>query len=137
MQNDFYVDERLSLDKDYLSLYKNRTSNKFGIYNLKEDNWVNFDGLTFDDEYQQISEKAYKTKDGKRFFVLIYSKSSQPDNSSFYVLLPISGNKIDGYFVSAKKWEELKIQLVGETNPEKTNTEFDPEKEGDIQEYKK
>jgi len=137
MRNDFYVDERLSLDKDYLSLYKSRTSGKFGIYNLKENNWVNFDGITFDDEYKQISEKPYKTKDGKRFFAIIYSRTTTPDSTSFYVLLPVTGNKIDGYFVSAKKWEELKVQLMGETDPEKTNTEFDPEQDNDIQEYKK
>lgn len=137
MRNDFYVDERISLDKDYLSLYKSRSSGKFGIYNLKEDNWVNFDGVLYDDEYKQISEKPYKTKDNKRFFAILYSRSSVPDNTSFYVLLPITGNKIDGYFVSAKKWNELKVQLVGETDPEKTNTEFDPEKESDIQEFKK
>jgi hypothetical protein len=137
MQNDFYVDERLSLDKEYLSLYRSRSTGKFGIYNLKEDNWVNFDGITFDDEYQQVSERAYKTNDGKRFFVVIYSRSGQPDDKSFYVLLPISGNKIDGYFVSAKKWEELKVQLVGETDPEKTNTDFDPEQDNDIKEMKK
>lgn len=137
MQNDFYVDERLSLDKDYISLYKSRSTGKFGIYNLKEDNWVNHEGILFDDEYKQISERAYKTNEGKRFFAVIYSKSSEPDDSSFYVLLPITGNKIDGYFVSAKKWNELKIQLVGETDPEKTNTEFDPEQDNDIQEFKK
>ena len=137
MQNDFYVDERLSLDKDYISLYKSRSSGKFGIYNLKEDNWVNFDGITFDDEYHQISERPYKTNDGKRFFAIIYGRSSTPDNSSFYVLLPVMGNKIDGYFVSAKKWDELKVQLVGETDPEKTNTEFDPETGNDIEEMKK
>lgn len=137
MQNDFYVDERLSLDKDYISLYKSRSSGKFGIYNLREDNWVNFDGVMFDDEYKQISEKPYKTKDGKRFFAIIYSRTSTPDDTSFYVLLPVMGNKIDGYFVSAKKWEELKVQLVGETNPEKTNTEFDPETGNDIGEMKK
>lgn len=137
MQNDFYVDERLSLDKDYISLYKSRSSGKFGIYNLREDNWVNFDGITFDDEYNQISERPYKTNDGKRFFAIIYSRSSTPDNTSFYVLLPVTGNKIDGYFVSAGKWEELKVQLVGETNPEKTNTEFDPETGNDIEEMKK
>lgn len=134
MQNDFYVDERLSLDKEYLSLYRSRSSGKFGIYNLKENSWVNFDGITFDDEYQQIDQRAYKTSDGKRFFAVIYSKTSTPDNTSFYVLLPITGNKIDGYFVSAKKWEELKVQLVGETDPEKTNTEFDPETSNDIEE---
>ncbi len=137
MQNDFYVDERLSLDKDYISLYKSRSSGKYGIYNLRENNWVNFDGITFDDEYKQISEKPYKTKDGKRFFAIIYSRTSTPDNTSFYVLLPVMGNKIDGYFVSAKKWEELKVQLMGETDPEKTNTEFDPETENDIGEMKK
>lgn len=137
MQNDFYVDERLSLDKEYISLYKSRSTSKFGIYNLKENNWVNFDGVTFDDEYKQISERAYKTKDGKRFFAVTYSRSSQPDDTSFYVLLPVTGNKIDGYFVSAKKWNELKVQLVGETDPEKTNTEFDPEQDNDIKEMKK
>jgi hypothetical protein len=139
MQNDFYVDERLSLDKDYLSLYKSRSSSKFGIYNLREDNWVIHDGITYDDEYNRINDgKPYKTTDGKRFFAIIYSRTSQPDNTSFYFLLPAgSSNKFDGYFVSAKKWEELKVKLVGETDPEKTNTDFDPETGNDIQEFKK
>lgn len=135
MQNDFYVNERLSLNKDYLSLYKSRTTGKFGIFNLNENNWVNHDGVTYDDEYKQISQSAYQTTDKKRFYVLIYSRSSQPDNTSFYFLLPITGNKIDGYFVSAKKWEELKVMLVSDKgNPEKTNTDFDPETEDDINE---
>lgn len=139
MQNDFYVDERISLDKDYLSLYRSRSSGKFGIYNLKENNWVNHDGITYDDEYNRIIDgKPYKTTDGKRFFAIIYSRTSQPDNTSFYFLLPAgSSNKFDGYFVSAKKWEELKVKLVGETDPEKTNTDFDPETGNDIEEMKK
>jgi len=139
MQNDFYVDERLSLDKDYLSLYKSRSSGKFGIYNLREDNWVNHDGITYDDEYKRVNDgKPYKTTDGKRFFAIVYSRTSEPDNTSFYFLLPAgSSNKYDGYFVSAKKWEELKLKLVGETDPEKTNTDFDPETGNDIQEFKK
>lgn len=139
MQNDFYVDERISLDKDYLSLYRSRSSGKFGIYNLKENNWVNHDGITYDDEYNRINDgKPYKTTDGKRFFAIIYSRTSQPDNTSFYFLLPAgSTNKFDGYFVSAKKWEELKVKLVGETDPEKTNTDFDPETGNDIEEMKK
>lgn len=134
MQNDFYIDERLSLNKEYLSMYKSRATGNFGIYNVREENWVNHDGVTYDDDYKQIDQRAYRSNDGKRFFVVIYSRTSTPDNTSFYVLLPITGNKIDGYFVSSKKWEELKVQLVNDDNPEKTNTEFDPEKEDDIKE---
>jgi len=139
MQNDFYVDERISLDKNYLSLYRSRTSNKFGIYNLNENNWVNHDGITYDDEYNRLGQGfPYKTTDGKRFYAIIYSRTSKPDNTSFYFLLPAgTSNTYDGYFVSAKKWEELKLKLVGETDPEKTNTDFDPETDNDIQEFKK
>lgn len=125
MQNDFYVDERLSLNKEYLSLYQSRTTGKFGIYNLKEDNWVNHNGITYDDEYKEVSDKLYKTKDGKRFYVSIYSRSSTPDQTSFYVVIPVGD--IDGYFISATKWEELKLQLVRDDNPENTNVDYDPE----------
>lgn len=125
MRNDFYVDERLSLNKEYLSLYQSRTTGKFGIYNLREDNWVNHNGITYDDEYKEVSDKLYKTKDSKRFYVSIYSRSSTPDQTSFYVVIPVGD--IDGYFISATKWEELKLQLVRDDNPENTNVDYDPE----------
>jgi len=126
MKNDFYVDARLSLNKDYLSLYKSRTTSKYGIYNLKEDNWVNHNGIIYDDEYTEISHKPYKTKDGKRYYIITFSRSSTPNQTSFYVAVPVTDN-IDGYFISAAKWEELKLQLVRDENPENTNVDYDPE----------
>lgn len=125
MRNDFYVDERLSLNKEYLSLYQSRTTGKFGIYNLREDNWVNHNGITYDDEYKEVSDKLYKTKDGKRYYISIYSRSAEPNQTSFYVVVPVGD--IDGYFISATKWEELKLQLVRDDNPENTNVDYDPE----------
>lgn len=133
MQNDFYVDEHISLNKDYLSVYKNRTTNKCGIYNLNEDGWVNHDGITYDDSYSEVGgiRKAYQTVDGKRFVVITFSKTSEPDESSFYIIVPFPSTYADGYFLSAKKWEELKLKTKDETSPEKTNVEYDPES-GDV-----
>jgi hypothetical protein len=140
MQNDFYVDEHISLNKDYISVYKNRTTNKYGIYNLNENSWVNHDGITYDDSYSEVSgvRKAYQTVDGKRFVVIAFSKTSEPNESSFYIIVPYPSKYADGYFLSAKKWEELKLKTKDETSPEKTNVEYDPETDGDeIQEIKK
>lgn len=136
MQNDFYVDERISLNKPHLSLYKSRSNSKFGIYNLIEDNWVKHNGVIYDDEYVELKKRNfYKTKDGKRFIVIIYSRTGQPDETSFYVVIPFSsGDTYDGYFVSGKMWNDLKVKLIEDQNPENTNVDFDPEKEGDIKE---
>jgi hypothetical protein len=115
------------LNKNYISLYKSRSTSKYGIYNLKEDNWVNHNGIAYDDEYKQISERAYKTKEGKRYYVFIYSRTSQPNETSFYIVS--QPGKIDGYFISAVKWNELKLQLMRDENPENTNVDYDPERD--------
>lgn len=127
MQNDYYVDARISLNKNHLSLYKSRSTSKYGIYNLRDDNWVNHNGITYDDVYNQVTEKLYKTKDGKRYYVFIYSRSSQPNETSFYIVIP--QGEIDGYFISAVKWDELKLQMIRDENPENTNVDYDPERD--------
>jgi len=127
MQNDYYVDARISLNKNHISLYKSRSTSKYGIYNLRDDNWVNHNGITYDDVYNQVTEKLYKTKDGKRYYVFIYSRSSQPNETSFYIVIP--QGEIDGYFISAVKWDELKLQMIRDENPENTNVDYDPERD--------
>ncbi len=129
LENDYFIDERISLKDENLSLFQNRATNKFGIYNLLENNWVNHEGIIYEDEYTDISYKPYKTKAGKKYFIITYSRTSKPDQTSFYVFLPVGYQNIDGYFIRAAKWDQLKLQLVRDENPENTNTDYDPEEE--------
>jgi hypothetical protein len=64
-----------------------------------------------------------------RYFVFIYSRTSQPNETSFYFFF--HPENIDGYFISAVKWNGLKLQLMRDENPENNNTDYDPEVDDD------
>ncbi len=75
------------------------------------------------DPVQQVPPPDSVPKTGRP---ICQVQSYRPQQTSFYVAVPVTDN-IDGYFISAAKWEELKLQLVRDENPENTNVDYDPE----------
>ena len=130
--NEIYENRGDSLKNDKLSLYRNRTTGKYGIVDLNENRWVDYEGISYEDEYNNFRVRAYVTKQRKKYVIKIFSKTTEIDSSSFFLFIPSErpNNLRDGYFVSVKKWETLKLHLLSDTNlPENKNTDYDPEQE--------
>lgn len=132
MQTEFIPDQRKSISKGHVSLFENRRTKKFGIFNKELGEWLRFGGVQYDDNYSKIDDDVYMSDSGEAYIVEVYSTSSTPDDRSFYVVIPVD-DSINGYFVSSKKWEELQTKL----HPENGESNFEPEQDSDIQEKNK
>ena len=132
MAIEFIPNQKISLKNNGLSLFQSRRSKKFGVFNTTKGDWVTFNGVTYDDVFSKVSDDVFISDDGDMFTVEVYSKSSVPDESSFYIVIPID-DSINGYFVSHNKWLELQEKL--EKEGEETN--FDRENDSDMSEIKK
>lgn len=132
METEFIPDQRKSLKNSDISLFENRRTRKFGLFNKSKGEWVSLGGNFYEDFFNKIDDDVFISDDGDAFTVEIYSKSGSPDESSFYVVIPIEDG-INGYFVSHSKWLELQEML----HKEGEETNFNPENDSDISEIKK
>jgi hypothetical protein len=132
METEFIPDQRKSLKNGDISLFENRRTKKFGLFNKSKGEWVTLGGISYEDFYNKVDDDIFISDDGDTFTVEVYSKSNVPDQSSFYIVIPIDDN-INGYFVSSKKWLELQEKLQREDG----ETNFDRENDSDISERKK
>lgn len=130
MQTEFIADQRKSLTKDYISLFENRRTKKFGIFNKEMGEWLQRGGIQYSDLYTKIDDDVYLSDTGEAFVIEVYSITNTPDDKSFYIVIPVD-DSINGYFVSAQKWKELQTKLHPEDGGE---GEFEPEQDSDIQE---
>lgn len=132
METKFIPNQKISLKNNGLSLFQERTTKKFGVFSISKGDWITFNGVTYNDVFTKVSDDIFISDDGDTFTVEVYSKSSTPDESSFYIVIPID-DSINGYFVSHNKWLELQEKLTKEG--EETN--FDRENDSDMSEIKK
>jgi hypothetical protein len=132
METEFIPDQRKSLKNGDISLFENRRTRKFGLFNKSMGEWVMLGGQSYEDYFNKIDDDVFISDDGDMFTVEIYSKSNVPDESSFYIVIPIDDN-INGYFVSHRKWLELQEKL----HREDEETNFNPDDDSDISEIKK
>lgn len=135
METEFIPNQRKSLKNGDISLFENRRTKRFGLFNKSKGEWVTLGGVTYDDFYKKVDDDIFISDDGDTFTVEVYSLASNtnaPDQSSFYIVIPIDDN-INGYFVSHNKWLELQEKL----HREDEETNFDRENDSDISEIKK
>jgi hypothetical protein len=132
METEFIPDQRKSLKNNSVSLFENRRTKKYGIFNKSLGDWVTLGGNSYDDYFNKIDDDVFISDDGNTFTVEVYSKSSNPDNSSFYIVIPID-DSINGYFVSHNKWSQLQEKL----HREDEETNFNPNDDSDIAEIKR
>lgn len=132
MQTEFIPDQRKSLKNNNISLFENRRTKKNGLFDKSNGDWISLGGIKYEDFYGKIDDDVYVDDDGNVFTVEVYSKDSTPNETSFYIIIPIDGDGINGYFLSSVKWSELenKIHRKDENVP---NT-FNPEDDSDISE---
>lgn len=136
-----FIPQRQSISNDKVFLYQSKTTKKFGLWydDKMKPRWVKLGGIVYEPNYYEMNIDAYFDKEGNAYVVETYSKSSSStDDTSFYCVFPsdYSGGpqNVDGYFISAKKWNELKSELSKEEvgNEEDILKDFDPETHTDI-----
>lgn len=138
MKKEFAVGN-VSIDNPDILLYKSIKTHKFGLYHAKHSDWLTFNGVKYESFYSKIDETVYVDDDGNMYVVETYSKSGQPDDSSFYCVQPsdMENENVPAHFISPQAFEKLKekIHLSGEGFS--NVTDFSPEDDVDLKEIKK
>lgn len=116
MKKEFEIGSR-SIDNSNIVLYHSIVTKNFGLFNILTLDWVKHDGIYYEPKYKSIGgEVWYGDGDidgdgnGDEIAVEIFSQTQSPDNSSFRNVVPnseSSSKKVLGFFLSAKKWNEL------------------------------
>jgi hypothetical protein len=133
MSTEFKV-ARVSVDNPSIRLYESRVTHKSGLYNIRKNDWVEMNGVSYQPLYNEVDTDIYNDSEGNTYVVEVFSKSTQPTEDSFYsvYLLGDENPNLDSHFMSSKKFKELLRELTPEdgTEPETDN----PKDYGDIKE---
>ena len=136
---DSYTLERISKNSKDISLImtKSRPS-RYGIWNAKNNDWQELGGVIYDDSYIEPDDDIFmSSKNDDTYYVSIFSKSGQPDNTSFVILYSvdqIDSDKGRGYFMTYNKF--LELQENERLHKEGEESDVDVEKYSDIKEWK-
>lgn len=101
---------RVSLDNKNIRLYRDRSSQKYGLYHGMYGDFLKLNGIKYDAFYEEIDTHVIMTNDGEAYVVETYSKSAEPDNTSFYCIFPADseGKLINGHFLTHQQFLKLK-----------------------------
>jgi hypothetical protein len=101
-----------SLDNPNLIIYEGKSDGKFGIYNTQTMNWLVKDGIEYDALFNTIASLVYTDKNGTPYFVEIYSKTSEPDNESFYSVMNPGENVEKCHIFTHKQWVNVDGKIL-------------------------
>lgn len=131
---EFKFDQKVSLLNRDVSLFQSRDNQKYGIFHKKYGDWFKLNGIEYNAQYTRIKTVAYKDADNRGYFLEHYSKSNNPDDiNNFYIVVPYTGNRISGYFMSKKMFDEL----TKKDDAGGSITGFVPDEKSDLKEIKK
>lgn len=137
MMTQYFPDERRSVSKPYISLFKNRLTKKLGIFDKHKGTWLEKDGVKYEDEYEEIDIDDYEDDEGNDYVVYIYSKTGSEDQDSFVVVSNFD-DLINGHFISNRNWKQLKekLRLRNEEDDEDVDLNIDNDTDVDLHEIK-
>jgi hypothetical protein len=127
MTADFKI-MRSNIENNNIKLMSNlKGSKRAGIFDLDKNDWFTMDGVKYEPEYKSIEVIDLLDSSNNRYSVDVFSKSTTPDQTSFYSLWLTKDFKdkssFPSYFISKKKWDQL-IQ-DGKLIPDDTEEEFE------------
>lgn len=131
---EFIFDQKKSIQNNNISLFQSRKNKMYGIFHKEYGDWLKLNGIEYRAEYNRGKLISYKDSDGKGYLVEHYFYLNNPENDkNFYIVIPISGNKLSGYFMSKKMFDELtKTDDAGGSI-----TGFVPKEKSDLKEIEK
>lgn len=131
---DKYRVHRLSDKTNDIFILKTHTRPfKYGIYDVKNFDWLNKGGKTYLPEYNDPKAGVLinKANTNEKFYVEFFNKSSQPSSDSFVSIYPIDRSKGGkGFFMSYDSFMKMKNDYDLTDNPKDIKPEF--EKHSDI-----
>lgn len=133
-----YRTARVSLDNPFIILYTDPTKTKYGLFNVSTFDWLNFGGITYELKYKQPEISIWIDSSENSYVVETYMTGSEPDNSTFYCVIPteLVDKSANGHFMSHNSFTKLQNQLTPLGDDAYTIDKFDPEMI-DIKERKK
>jgi hypothetical protein len=104
-----------------------RGGKKVGIFDLDKNDWFTLDGVKYGPEYKSLYLIDFIDSSNNTYTVDVFSKSTTPDQTSFYSLWKVNEfndkSSFPSYFISKKKWDQL-IQ-DGKLTPDDSEEEFE------------
>jgi hypothetical protein len=136
---DSYTLERISKNSKDISLIMTKSKpSRYGIWNAKNNDWQELGGVIYNDSYIEPDDDIFmSSKNDDTYYVSIFSKSGQPDNTSFVILYSVDQIDSDrgrGYFMTYNKF--LELQENERLHKEGEEVDVDVEKYSDIKEWK-
>lgn len=106
--NEFIFDQKKSVQNSNISLFQSRRSGNYGIFHKTHGDWLKLNGIEYGPNYIRGKVTPYRDSQGAGYIVEHYNYENNPEhNKNFYVVIPITGNKLLGYFMSKKMFDEL------------------------------
>lgn len=105
---------KTNIENPNIKIYRNRVTNKLGIFDAGRVDWYSRGGITYDDKYDESKPKLYKNAENptEKFFVITYTRLGIGDDKNFYCVIPIARSKTSGYLLSAEAFGKLKERIV-------------------------
>jgi hypothetical protein len=99
-----------NIKNDNIKLVQSKKTKKYGLCNTETFEFLNFNGITYSSEYQKSIPKIMTDDNDNDYIVIAYSKSSTPDDKTFYSVFEsnfVNKSKIPSYFLSKRSWDKL------------------------------
>ncbi len=139
VRNDFSP-YRTSIDNPNLVIYETTSDGKYAIYNTLTLNPLVKDGVDYDAFYNIIKTLAYTDKNGKLYYIEVFSKTNQVDDESFYSVMIPSVDPTKCHILTAKQWENVDGKILQKADDTIQDDDFQGEftpDSADIKENKK
>jgi hypothetical protein len=131
---------RESLDNSALVLFESIDTHKYGLYNSRSAKWLTINGVSYDPSYSEIELDIYVDDNDKSYVVETYSKSGEPDDTSFYCIFPVGSDseRAAAHFITAETFKKLATKMhpkdEGDDSDSVRISDINPETDVDIRE---
>jgi hypothetical protein len=108
----YYEIRRVNILNKDISMYRNKETNKYGLYDIANVKWFKVDGIEYRDFYSlnQKNIKVIIDKSKKPYISECYTKGDVIDDTSLYSMFPIdkkNNPRAGAYFFTKKKYDEM------------------------------
>jgi hypothetical protein len=107
-----YKIKALNILNDRHAMVRNHQNKKYGIFDFTNIDWLNHDGINFECNYLEDpkSKQIYFGTGNQQFVLEKYNIGGSESDKSIFSLIDakaLSDKKVQAYFFTHKKWEEL------------------------------
>lgn len=124
-----YITDAFKSLRGNVSIYKSRRTGKYGLYDNINCEWLNRNGIVYNDEYvegdwDEFDSEIFNTED--HLMITPFRKPTGVDNTAF-MMFSTAEDEYNGYFVSYANWLKIKEEI----DKRREQTSNDPEYDAD------